>query len=225
MEGFDNKRKRYKNGVPLSFIICCFFKYNFKSPKKFIIYILHFSGYLDLRKKDSRYYTDEQLVKILDLNYNVKFNKKDLYELTSLNKNTFNKHFKEYFDLKGYKGKRKFTLFETYEILNEWQGKGKWAMMPSIKKERLAKIINFGNYKALANEFSLIIGEEGYKSKDKFSPKEVKKLLEHIDLSDSKKANRLLQYDKFETLFLCFLGIMILSSTFNKNKKLNTIHT
>ena len=81
------------------------------------------------------------------------------------------------FEFKGFKGKRKFTLFETYGILNEWQGQGKWGMMQSIKKERLAKIINSGNYKNLASEFSLLVGEDKYKSKDKFSPKEVKKLL------------------------------------------------
>lgn len=218
MEDFDCKRKRYKNGAPVIFIIGCLINYNFNTFRNFLVYIFHFSGYLDLKIKDSSHYTDEQLVKVLDLIYKEKINKKDLYEITKCNKNTFNKRFKQYFELKGYTGKRKFTLFETYGILNEWQGQGRWGMMQSIKKERLAKIINSGNYKNLANEFSLIIGKDNYKSKDKFSPKEVKKLLEHIDLSESREAERLLKYDEFKTISLWFFGIMILFNAWNKNK-------
>tara|TARA_R110002049_G_C9016855_1_gene551044 strand:- start:66 stop:743 length:678 start_codon:yes stop_codon:yes gene_type:complete len=218
MEDFDCKRRRYKNGAPVIFIIGCLINYNFKSFRNFLIYIFHFSGYLDLRKKDSTQYTDEQLIKGLDLIYKTKIDKKDLYELTKCNKNTFNKRFKEYFELKGFKGKRKFTLFETYGILNEWQGQGKWGMMQSIKKERLAKMINSGNYKNLATEFSLLVGEDKYKSKDKFSPKEVKKLLEHIDLSESRKAERLLRYDEFENISLWIFGIFILHNAWEKNK-------
>lgn len=218
MEDFDCKRKRYKNGAPVIFIIGCLINYNFNSFRNFLIYIFHFSGYLDLRKKDSTQYTDEQLIKGLDLIYKTKIDKKDLYELTKCNKNTFNKRFKEYFELKGFIGKRKFTLFETYGILNEWQGQGKWGMMQSIKKERLAKIINSGNYKNLATEFSLLVGEDKYKSKDKFSPKEVKKLLEHIDLSESRKAERLLRYDEFENISLWIFGILILHNAWEKNK-------
>ena len=218
MEDFNCKRKRYKNGAPVIFIIGCLINYNFNSFRNFLIYIFHFSGYLDLRKKDSTQYTDEQLIKGLDLIYKKKIDKKDLYELTKCNKNTFNKRFKEYFELKEFKGKRKFTLFETYGILNEWQGQGKWGMMQTIKKERLAKIINSGNYKNLATEFSLLIGESEYKSKDKFSPKEVKKLLEHIDLSESREAERLLRYNDFESISLWVFGILILHNVWEKNK-------
>ena len=118
--------------------------------------------------------------------------------------------------MKGFIGKRKFTIFETYGILNEWQGQGEWGMVQSIKKERLANIISSGNYKSLANEFSRLIGEDKYKSKDKFSPKEVKKLLEHIDLPESRKAERLLRYDQFENIYLWFFGIIILHNAWEK---------
>ena len=91
-------------------------------------------------------------------------------------------------------------------------------MVQSIKKERLANIISSGNYKSLANEFSRLIGEDKYKSKDKFSPKEVKKLLEHIDLSESRKAERLLKYDQFENIYLWFLGILIWHNAVEQNK-------
>ena len=83
-------------------------------------------------------------------------------------------------------------------------------MMKSIKKERLAKIINFGDYKSIANEFSLLIGEKEYKSKDKFSPKEVKELLKHIDLSESRQEERLLHYSDFKDLSLWYFGIIII---------------
>ncbi len=218
MKDFDCKRKRHENGAPVIFIIGCLIDYNFKSFRNFLIYIFYFSGYLDLRKKDSTQYTDEELVKRLDLIFKIKISKKDLYGLIKCNKNTFNKLFKEYFELKGFIGRRKFNLFETYGILNEWQGGGKWGMMQSIKKDRLAKIINSGNYKSLAIEFSLLIGIDKYKSKDKFSPKEVKKLLEHIDLSESRKAERLLRYDEFKNISLWVFGIFILYNAWEKNK-------
>ena len=217
MEDFNCKRERYKKGASVLFIIGCLINYNFNSFRNFLIYIFHFSEYLDLREKDSTQYTDEQLVKGLDLLYKKKIDKKDLYELTKCNKNTFNKQFKEYFEQKGYVGKRKFTLFETYGILNEWQGQGEWGVMQSIKKERLAKIINSGNYKNLANEFSLLIGEDVYKSKDKFSPREVKKLLKHIDLHESREAERLLRFDEFKNISLWIFGIFIFHNAWENN--------
>ena len=69
-------RKRYKNEALTMFIIGCLINYNFNSFRSFIIYILHFSGYIDLRKKDSTQYTDEQLIKGLDLILKMKFDKK-----------------------------------------------------------------------------------------------------------------------------------------------------
>ncbi|WP_298496153.1 hypothetical protein [uncultured Algibacter sp.] len=215
MDDFDFKRKRYVNETPVLFIIVCLCNYNFNSFRNFLIYIFYFLGFLDLRIKDSSQYSDEQLVKYLELIYKKKINKKDLYELTKCNKNTFNKRFKKYFELKGYVGKRKFTLFETYGILNEWQGDGNWGMMQAISKERLAKTINSGNYKNLANEFSMLIGEENYKSKDKFSPKEVKKLLDHIDLSESREAQKLLRYDEFQSISLWVFGLFIVQNALN----------
>lgn len=219
MEDYLFRRKRYENGVPVIFVIGCLLNYNFHSFRNFLIYILHFSGYLDLRQKDSNQYKDEHLIKALDLLYKQKIAKKDLYQLTSCNKNTFNKRFKNYFNEKGFVGKRKFTLFEAYGILNEWQGHGNWGMMQAIKKERLAKIINSGSYKKLANEFNLLIGKEVYKSKDKFSPREVKELLSHIDLLESEKAERLLRYDEFKTMSLWVFGVLILQNALNKLDK------
>jgi hypothetical protein len=209
--------KSYKREPNLGFIIGCMLKYNFHSFKRFLIYIFHYCKFLNLREKESCNYTDIDIINILSQIFPNKIDKKDLYELTNCSKNTFNKLFKEYFELKGYTGKRKFTLSETYGILNEWQGEGQWGMMESIKKEKLVKIINIGNYKNLAKEFSLVIGEEDYKSKNLFSPKEVKFFLAHIDLSESREAD-IFRYDEFKTISLWYFGIMILSIAFNKNK-------
>ena len=40
-----------------------------------------------------------------------------------------------------FKGRRKFTLYETYLILNEWQGKGKWSMPNALKKQKIDMIL------------------------------------------------------------------------------------
>lgn len=218
MEDFECKRKRYENGAPVIFILGCLINYNFKSFRKFLIYIFHFSGYLNLKSKDSSQYTNEELIKGLDLIYKIKVSKIELCKLTQCNNNTFNKRFKKYFELNNYKGRRKFTLLETYGILNEWQGQGKWGMMQSIKKEKLAEILNSGSYKKLATEYGLAIGKKNYKGKDKYSPREVKNYLEHIDVLESEKAEELLRYDDFQNISLWFFGIMILHNALSKNK-------
>ena len=217
MSDLSFQRKRFKNGVPLWFIIGCLINYNFHSFKRLLIYIYHYSGYLDLRKKDSSQYTDEQIISALDLIYNEKIDKKDLYTLTDLSKNTFNKYFRDFFERNNYVGKRKFTLYETYGILNEWQGKGKWGMLKSIKKERLAKIINSGNYKELGKEFQLSLKDKSYKNQDKYSPNEVKQFLEHIDELETKNEERIFHYSDFQTLSIWTFGIFIVSLHFKKH--------
>ncbi|MGB1247633.1 MAG: hypothetical protein ACPG4Z_02020 [Chitinophagales bacterium] len=218
MSDLSYKRKRFKNGTPLWFIIGCIMNYNFRSFSRFLIYIYHFSYCLDLRKKDSSQYTDVELISTLDLIYGNKIDKKDLYTLTDMSKNTFNKYFKDFFEKNNYIGKRKFTLYETYNILNEWQGKGKWGMFNSIKKERLAKIINSGNYKRLASEFKLSLKGKSYKNQDKFSPNQVKHFLEHIDEIETENEEQLLHYSDFKTLsiwaFVIFVTSLYLKNSF-----------
>lgn len=208
MEDYLGKRKRFKNGIPLWFILTCLIDYNFKSFRKFLIYIYHYSGYLDLRTKPSGNYTDEQIINILDCMIKEKIRKKNLYELTGLSKNTFNKSFKEYFKKHNLTNRRTFTLHETYQILNEWQGEGKWGQLNAIKKQTLSEIINSGDYKKTAEEFYAFMDENSYKSKDKFSPKKIKAFITHIELN-KEKTEELLGYEDFKTSSLFLFGVIV----------------
>ena len=64
----------------------------------------------------------------------------------------------------------------------------------------------------------VLIGKDKYKSKDKFSPKEVKKLLENINLTESRNAERLLRYNEFENIYLWIFGILIFHNAWEKSK-------
>jgi len=209
-----------KRSPSLEFIIGCLINYNFKSFKRFLIYIFHYCGFLNLKVKKSKEFSDLNIINILSQIHPEKIDKKNLYALTGLSKNTFNKHFNEFFLENEFIGKRKFTLYETYIILNEWQGSGKWSMFKSLNKQKISEIIHSGNYKNLANEFKII--KNDYNNKDKFSPKEVKRFLKHIDLDDSIQEENLLEYQKFHRGSLWIFGIVMIfkvlenSTAYNK---------
>ena len=215
--------KQYTERKPsLAFIIGCIINYNFHSFKKFLIYIFHYCGFLNLREIKASDFSDIEIINILTQIHPEKIDKKVLYSLTDLSKNTFNKHFKDFFIKNAFIGKRKFTLYQTYVILNEWQGKGKWSMPKSVKKQEIAEIINSGNYKKLATEFNLI--KDNYKNKDKFSPKEVKELLIHIGFNDSVEEEILLKNEKFNNYSLYAFGIIMIIKVLEKSTTYNTVY-
>ena len=210
-----------KRNASLGFIIGCLINYNFKSFKRFLIYIFHYCRFLNLKEKESKKISDIEIINILSQIHPEKVEKKILYALTGLSKNTFNKHFKEFFLKNEYIGKRKFTLYETYTILNEWQGQGKWSMLNSLNKQKIANFISSGNYKNLATEFKLI--NDNYNNKDKFSPKEVKGFLRHIDFNESDKEEKLFEYKKFHKNTLWVFGITIIFKVLEKSTAYNNV--
>lgn len=212
------KEQFSRRNPSLGFIIGCLINYNFHSFKRYLIYIFHYLGFINLNNKKSNEIRDKDIIDILTKIHPEKIEKKTLYILTDLSKATFNKHFKVFFNKKKFNGKRKFTLYEVYEILSEWQGKGKWTILKSLNKQSIAKVISQGNYKKLSSEFSLI--NANYKNKDKFSPKEVKEFLEHIEFENE---NELMKYGKFKRQYLWFFGISMIIKTLEKSTAHNTV--
>ena len=202
------RRQKFNNGVPVWFIAVCILNYNFRSFKRFLIYLFHFSGYIDLKVKDSGQYTDKELISILEPLFPNKILKKDICKSIDLSNPTFNKHFKKFFEENEFVGKRNFNLYQTYTILNEWQGNGQWGTLKSIKKEDLAKILHSGNYKKLADEFKAFQIEEIY---DKNSPKTVKEFLKHIDIDNTYDLEKILGYNEFKLTLLITIIIKICS--------------
>ncbi|MCD8408588.1 hypothetical protein LNI98_12055 [Tenacibaculum dicentrarchi] len=211
-------RKKFKNGVPLWFIIGCIYKYNFKSIKRLLLYIFYLSGYINLKEKKSESYTNEDIAYILMFFYDKKIKKQVLYDITDCTKTTFNKKLDSFFKENNFTGRRSFTLYEITMILSEWQGENKWALPYSIKKKELADILHKGDYKKISAEFSCLIGEENYKNIDKFSPNEVKKLLSHIDLENSKESERILKYNLFKKISIIIFIILTSIYLYKSNK-------
>lgn len=201
--------RRRNSSLQLGFVLGCLINYKFNSFKNFILYILHFSSIIDLRVKSSKEYTEEELAKILNVIFDIKIEKKYLYELTGFSKNTFNKYFKEYLQKEGLLLKRKLNLLELYKLLNHWLGYKKWGMMQSIKKKNIAEILNNGNYKKIAEKFDEINFNDTYKSKDSLSPKEVKEFIDYYKLKDTKEEELLLKYKEFHKLSLWSFGVLI----------------
>ncbi|MBR9831357.1 hypothetical protein GYB57_04345 [bacterium] len=203
-------RRRFEHGAPKWFYAACLLGYNFKNFKRFLIYIFHFSGYIDLRVKSSDQYSNEEIAKLLELRFPIKIERLFLYQLTGLSKNTFKKHFGIYLQENDLVQKRKFTLLETYHLLNFWQGEGEWVRINAINKKTLADVLSSGDYKKLQEEFDLYIGNENYKRIDKFPPKVIRGFLEHIDILDSEVVEKILgveeQVKVYQTLseFLIF---------------------
>jgi hypothetical protein len=225
MEDFSFKRKKFKDGIPLWFIFACLLDYKFNSFKKFLIYLLHFSSLeqYDLKKRSSKDISTKEIIETLSLSFNFDDNisRRDIYTLMDISKNTFRKHFKEFFIENQIKDdKKKFTLYQTYQILNHWQGRGNWAMLQTIKKKRLAEILTSGNYKKLAFEATYDIDEKSYKNKDKLSPSEVKAIIKTIESSESKRkevSEKILNHTKFKELSLWTFGIIVIHNILLKH--------
>ncbi len=206
-----------KNIKFITIILLSLCKFNFKSFKRFLIFSFHYSNFINIKDFNStNEITNEKLVSILDSIFNYKITKKELYKITNCSKNTFNKKLNNYLTANSLNGRRKFSLTETYGILNEWQGEGKWwGAMESIKKEKLAIFFSNGDYKKIAKEFELKFGKEFYKNNDKFSPKEVKELLIHIDEIESEESKRLLGLGEINKkisiwVFAILIGVLFL---------------
>ncbi|MEZ5002319.1 MAG: hypothetical protein R2730_04710 [Chitinophagales bacterium] len=210
MESIEVKNERHKNEITIGEVLLCLFLSS--SMREAILYIFDRLGVID----SSLEYTNEELVEIFSDNlFLEKIGKPDIRKLINLSRGTFNERFDEYFELNGLVGRRSFTFLETFKILRYWQGNDNWTLLlQATGKEQLAKIINGGSYKNLASEFSLLIGKDKYKGKDKFSPKEVKEFLTHIDLVKSDQADKLLNQKEFDTSLRWAFAVLIFLKSF-----------
>lgn len=213
-------REKYNGELPLLLLISCLFDFNFKnksypqrkSIKRFLIYIFHFFYLLDLSKKSSSLYTDEDLIKIIGKIVPEKIDKKVLYSITGVSKNTFNKYLKLYFEENDLIGRRKFELTEVYNIIHYWQGEGRWGSMTAKSKKEIANILTNGNYKELALNIYLSRDKDS-KHEDKLSPSDIKKLINYFDYDINVVSEELLDFDSFENdmIWVAIIAIIIVS--------------
>jgi len=214
----DRFHERFNGSVPWWFIAACIIGYNFKSFRRFMIYLSHYSSIFNLWETPSREIKDEQIIAGFQPLFPDRVPKKLLYQVTGLHsRTTFNERFGNYFKENDLVGRRTFTLLETYKILEHWQGEGKWGRLQAAKKEMLADVLHNKNYERTADEFRMALGKNGYKP-NLISPKKIKQLIKHIDLTEENQIEDLMGYKEFQTGLLWVFGILVVHQFFSKNK-------
>lgn len=217
----DYTRRRFRDGIPAWFLIACVSNYNFKSFRRFIIYLLHYSCALDLTVRKASSFCNEELIELMSPIIAEKLPKAILRQFTGLSPNTFNDKFAPYFEENNLVGRKSFTLLETYNIFNFWQGDGDWGRLQAVKKKTIADILQKGNYERTALEFKGAIGEEEYRD-NLVSPKKIKALIEHIDLTDEEQEKEaLIGYKDFQEdilwTFCIIMGAHYVARFFDTN--------
>ena len=214
----DRFHERFNGSVPWWFIAACIISYNFKSFKRFMIYLSHYSSVINLWETPSREIKDEQIIAGFQPLFPDRIPKKLLYQVTGLHsRTTFNERFGNYFKENDLVGRRTFTLLETYKILEYWQGEGKWGRLQAAKKEMLADVLHNKNYERTADEFKMALGKNGYKP-NLISPKKIKQLIKHIDLREENQIEDLMGYKEFQIGLLWMFGLVTLQQFFEQYK-------
>lgn len=215
---FDRFHERFNSSVPWWFIVGCLVSYNFKSFRRFMIYLSHYSSIINLWDTPSEEIKNEQIIAGFQPLFTERIPKKTLYQITGLHsRTTFNEHFAPYLKENNLVGRRSFTLLETYKILEYWQGEGKWGRLKAAKKEMLADVLHNKNYERTAEEFKMALGKEGYKP-SLVSPKKIKKFIKHIDLTEENQIEDLIGYKELQTGLLWIFGLLMVQQFFTQNK-------
>jgi hypothetical protein len=160
---------------------------NFRTTKRLIVFLFNHFDIIDLRKNNSKDFSDYDLLKAFEEKYAIRIKKEDIRKATNLNSNkTFNDHFVTYFKKNNLIGRKTFTPTEVFDIFKFWQGDGKWYRNEAFTKDELKDIFTNGDYKELAKELEkLLAKEENNIVKNKIPPYFLKLFISHIDFTDS----------------------------------------
>ena len=217
----DYRLSRYKGELNYLFILVCLIDFNFKSFRRFIIYLLHYGSLLDLRENPPHSITNEELLGYFEYLFPEPIPRKDLYAPLGINsRTTFNKLFGAYLKREGLQGRRSFSIYETYGILSFWQGEGNWGRLQAANKKTIATILHKGNYERTAEELTGALGED-YNFSNRFSPKQLKQVYKHLDLTEESddEIEALVGYKEFEATLKFMFGAALAFDFFSKKKQ------
>ncbi|EAQ48419.1 hypothetical protein [Leeuwenhoekiella blandensis] len=216
----DFKISTYKGELNYLFIIGCLIDFKFKSFRRFIIYLLHYGSLIDLRETPLDKLTDEDLLLHFENLFPVPIPRKIICQCLGINsRTTFNKLFGKYLEENNLSGRRSFSLYETYQLLRFWQGEGKWGRLKATSKKRIATVLHNGNYERTAEELTGALGET-YSSSNKFSPRQLKKVCDHLDLTEESadEIEALIGHNEFQKSLLWVFGFAITYDFFVNNQ-------
>lgn len=206
-------RKRTRDNFSVGFILGCMLGYNFHSFRRFLIYLLHYTCVIDLRKISSDKISDAFIARFLEMSFAIKVPKTRLVKLVGLSSNTFNKVFKEYIEKHDLKGRKTFSITEAYHMLEYWQGSGRWGRLKPMSKKKLAHHLHNGNYDRTATDSKYALSEKGYKD-NLLPPKKVKIIMEHLDITEDTLKEKLMGYHEFESYSIRLFTIYIMGLVF-----------
>ncbi len=209
-------RKRSKDNFSIGFILGCVLNYNFRSFRRFIIYLLHYACVIDLRKTPLSEISDAFIARFLEEGFDIKVPKSRIRSLVGLSPNTFNKIFKSYLQDHELEGRRVFSITEAYYMLEYWQGEGNWGRLKAIPKKKLAIILHKGNYYRASMDSKYALGEEGYKD-NLLPPKSVKAIMEHLDITQDDLKEKLMGYNEFKSYSIRLFTVYIIAIVFKNN--------
>ena len=202
-----------EHGLTLRFIMSVMLCSTIEEFERQVIYLFHIGNIIDLRTIDRSSLTNDFLLqKILDLSGDKKYiTKKDLREITGLHdRSTFNKYFAEHLINCGLSKNRGFTLLETFQVLEFWQGDDKWGRMEAFTKRELAERFMDDRYDNLEFEITNdIIASENYLHHDYIKPADAKKFTTSV-LKEDVKALELLNEEEFDIDYLGFFFFIFL---------------
>ena len=212
----DLKKRKFENGVPFWFILICLLNYNFKSFRRFLIYLLNAGSLIDLREISSAQITNEEIIAYLEPMFGDRVPRSLIGDIIGVkSRTTFNKYFGDFIKENNLSKRKGFTLLEAYKLLEFWQGEGKWGRFKAAKKRKLANILHNKNYERTAEEFRSALNYDEYKS-NLISPKKIKTFIDHIDLDEKSKIEELIGFEEFENSSLWTFGILMFCHSLNE---------
>lgn len=160
----------------------------FRSYSRSLFYYLHKMRIVNLNNINTTDSSHFNVCSVLDESFKIKFKKKDIYELIGLSLNTFNKYFESEIKERGFKGRKTFTLVETYHLAKFWFGNAAILPIRAIKKGDLAKAFHNSDYKMVAQEFVRFLhSKEQYKNQDLISPSVFNYFCNHVGIDEDEK--------------------------------------
>ncbi|GAB4163646.1 MAG: hypothetical protein Tsb0033_24300 [Winogradskyella sp.] len=113
------------------------FSDDFKSLRRWLVYIMHHANWLDLRERPYTMLSDQELADITDQHIPNKYDKESMYELFGTNRNTFKKNYAKYLQIKQPTiGQVMLALF------NQWRDTNQELSEP-IKKKDISRLQGF----------------------------------------------------------------------------------
>jgi hypothetical protein len=212
------------NGANAGFILSVLFCSKIETIERQIIYIFYMCNIIPhefLKNKREKIDKEFLLKLIFELSAEKKcVSKKDLRSLTALeDRGTFNKYFGEHIKKLGLSRNKSFTLYETFKILQFWQGDDKWGSMEAFSKGELANRFMNGNYNELELKMTdEVFNYDEYKHHDFIKPADAKKFINKVL---DKESLELIYEEDFNVDYLFYFFIMYLLYSFRRKSLSN----